>query len=298
MATSRQPRTPALADRPPTMRRGSSYRTQAIATKSGVYAILILLIIVTIFPLAWMLLTSVTPQDETFGSIIPSTLDGSAYQRAWTAMNFPQAFENTVVVTAMTVAIVVAVSTLTGYAFARLPFPGREIVFYIFLSAMMVPGAAILVPMFIFLKDINLVDTSPGLSFSYLGGALPFATFLMRAFFKTLPAELGDAGKMDGCSEFGVFRRVYLPLTGPGIATITIFQFMGTWNEFMFANTFLASPDSKTLQAALYQAVGQYSTDWPALTAGLTMATVPIVIVYLALQRQFISGLTAGALKG
>jgi ABC-type glycerol-3-phosphate transport system permease component len=298
MTTVRSSRTAAPAHRSPRERRGSYYRMSAITKKTGVYAILMLLVIVTIFPLAWMLLTSLTPQDETFGSIIPSTLDGSAYQRAWTAMNFPQAFKNTVEVTVMTVTIVVAVSTLTGYAFARLAFPGREIVFYLFLSAMMVPGAAILVPMFIFLKDINLVGTSTGLAVSYLGGALPFATFLMRAFFKTLPTELGDAGKMDGCSEFGVFSRVYLPLTGPGIATITIFQFMGTWNEFMFANTFLAAPDSKTLQAALYQAVGQYSTDWPALTAGLTMATVPIVIVYLALQRQFISGMTAGALKG
>ena len=288
----------APVDRPPTMRQGSYYRMQAIGKKTGVYAILILLVIVTIFPLVWMLLTSLTPLDETFGTLIPSKLVGSAYQRAWTAMNFPQALQNTAQVTAMTVVIVVAVSTLTGYTFARLPFPGREIVFYIFLAAMMIPGAAILVPMFIFLKDINLLNTLPGLSFSYLGGALPFATFLMRAFFKTLPAELGDAGKIDGCSEFSVFRRVYLPLTGPGIATITIFQFMGTWNEFMFANTFLESPNSKTLQAALYQAVGQYSTDWPALTAGLTMATVPIVIVYLALQRQFISGMTAGALKG
>lgn len=298
MATFRAHSTPALAERPPTMRRSSYYRMQALAKKIGVYGILILLVVVTIFPLLWMLLTSLTPTDETFGSIIPSRLDGSAYQRAWTAMNFLQAFQNTVVVTALTVAIVVAVSTLTGYAFARLSFPGREIVFYIFLAAMMIPGAAILVPMFIFLKNINLLDTTPGLAFSYLGGALPFATFLMRAFFKTLPAELGDAGKIDGCSEFSVFSRVYLPLAGPGVATITIFQFMGTWNEFMFANTFLESPNTKTLQAALYQAVGQYSTDWPALTAGLTMATVPIVIVYLVLQRQFISGLTAGALKG
>jgi ABC-type glycerol-3-phosphate transport system permease component len=120
----------------------------------------------------------------------------------------------------------------------------------------------------------------------------------MRAFFKTLPSELGDAGKIDGCSDFGVFRRVYLPLTSPGIATITIFQFVGTWNEFMFANTLIATPELKTLQPALFAAVGQYSTDWPALTAGLTMATVPIVIVYLALQRQFIRGMTAGALKG
>jgi ABC-type glycerol-3-phosphate transport system permease component len=276
----------------------AGYRTRARVKRIAVYAILLVLVVLTIFPLVWMILTSLTPSNEVFGSIVPSTLDVSAYGRTWTSMSFPQAFGNTVFVTVVTVVIVVVVSTMTGYAFARLTFPGREIIFYIFLAALMIPGAAILVPMFIFLKNIGLLDSLPGLSFSYLGGALPFATFLMRAFFKTLPAELGDAGRIDGCSEFAVFLRVYMPLTTPGIATITIFQAVGTWNEFMFANTFISTPGTKTLQAAIYQAVGQYSTDWPALTAGLTMATVPIVIVYLILQRQFISGLTAGALKG
>ena len=281
----------------PALRR-TAVRTQALATQIGAYAIVIVLAVLTIFPLVWMVLTSLTPQNQVFGALLPTTLDLSGYGRIWTAGSFPHAFANSVLVTAMTVVIIVGVATLTGYAFARLTFPAREWIFYVFLAAMMIPGQAILVPMFIFLKQIHLLDTLPGLSFSYLGGALPFATFLMRAFFKTLPSELGDAGKIDGCSDFGVFRRVYLPLTSPGIATITIFQFVGTWNEFMFANTLIATPELKTLQPALFAAVGQYSTDWPALTAGLTMATVPIVIVYLALQRQFIRGMTAGALKG
>ena len=281
----------------PAVRR-TAVRTQALATQIGAYAIVIVLAVLTIFPLVWMVLTSLTPQNQVFGALLPTTLDLSGYGRIWTAGSFPHAFANSVLVTAMTVVIIVGVATLTGYAFARLTFPAREWIFYVFLAAMMIPGQAILVPMFIFLKQIHLLDTLPGLSFSYLGGALPFATFLMRAFFKTLPSELGDAGKIDGCSDFGVFRRVYLPLTSPGIATITIFQFVGTWNEFMFANTLIATPELKTLQPALFAAVGQYSTDWPALTAGLTMATVPIVIVYLALQRQFIRGMTAGALKG
>jgi ABC-type glycerol-3-phosphate transport system permease component len=287
----------AGVQRPAAVRR-TAVRPQARARQIGVYALLIVLAVITIFPLLWMVLTSLTPQNEVFGAVLPTTIDPSGYGRIWTSGNLPRAFTNSVIVTGMTVVIVVGVATLTGYAFARLTFPARDWIFYVFLAAMMIPGQAILVPMFIFLKQIGLLDTLPGLSFSYLGGALPFATFLMRAFFKTLPTELGDAGKIDGCSDFGVFRRVYLPLTSPGIATITIFQFVGTWNEFLFSNTFIATPELKTLQPALYAAVGQYSTDWPALTAGLTLAVVPIVIVYLVLQRQFISGLTAGALKG
>jgi ABC-type glycerol-3-phosphate transport system permease component len=274
------------------------YRARKRVLHGAAYAVLILLAVIMVFPLAWMVLTSVTPADETFNTIVPSHFDASGYSRIWQGMNFPQAFTNSVIVTAMTVAIVVVVATLTGYAFARLDFPFREWIFYAFLACMMIPPAAILVPMFQFLKNINLLNTLPGLSFSYLGGSLPFATFLMRAFFKTLPNELGDAGKIDGCNEFDVFRRVYMPLTAPGIATITIFQFVGTWNEFMYANTLISSQELKPIQPSVFVAVGQYGTDWPALTAGLTMAIVPIVIVYLVLQRQFVRGLTAGALKG
>ncbi len=297
MASFPDPGVVAEAPRSTVVQRTAT-RSQVPVMQLGTYAILIVLALITILPLLWMVLTSIKPQNEVFGSLLPTTIDLSGYGRVWTAGNFPQAIMNSVIVTAMTVVIVVVVATLTGYAFARLRFPARDWIFYLFLAAMMIPGQAILVPMFIFLKQIGLLDTLPGLSFSYLGGALPFATFLMRAFFKTLPTELGEAGTIDGCSDFDVFRRIYLPLTTPGIATITIFQFVGTWNEFMFSNTLLSTPELKTLQPSLYAAVGQYGTDWPALTAGLTMAIVPIVVVYLVLQRQFVSGLTAGALKG
>jgi ABC-type glycerol-3-phosphate transport system permease component len=194
--------------------------------------------------------------------------------------------------------VVLITVTLAGYAFARLEFPAREPIFYVFLIALMIPGQALLIPMFVFLRDIDLLNSLPGLSFSFLGGAVPFSTFLMRAFFKSLPSELGDAGKIDGCTEFGVFRHIYLPLARPGVATILIFQFVGTWNEFLFSTTFISNPDLRTIQPALYQAVGRYSTDYTALSSGLVLALIPIITVYLLLQSQFIKGLTAGALRG
>lgn len=269
------------------------------AKRAATYAVLIVIALLQIFPLMWMVLTSLKERREVFGgSILPSTLEFGNYVRVWTALNAPRHFANTAFVTAMTVAIVVCVATLAGYAFARLEFPGRDLLFYIFLGSMMIPGQVILIPMFIFLKRLGMINTLHGLSFSYLGGALPFAIFLMRAFFKSLPRELADAGRIDGCSDFGLFGRIFLPLARPGIATITIFQFLGTWNEFMFATTFISTPKLKTIQSALYAAVGRYSTDWTALCAGLSMAVLPILIVYLLLQRQFIQGLTAGAIKG
>lgn len=277
----------------------SAHRLRRFAVRAGTYIVLVLLALLTVFPLLWMLSTSVKQPDDVFsGSLLPSTLNLSTYQQVWIEMDFLHHLLNSVFVTAMTVAIVVAASTLAGYAFARFQFPGRDVIFYIFLAALIIPGQVVLIPMFIFLKQIGLLNTLHGLSTSYLGGGLPFAIFLLRAFFKTLPGELGDAAKIDGCSDVGVFLRIYLPLARPGIATVTIFQCVGTWNEFLFATTFISSPDLKTLQSALYLVVGRYSTDWTLLCAALTMAIAPIVAIYLLLQRQFVKGLTAGAIKG
>ncbi|MCJ7695093.1 MAG: carbohydrate ABC transporter permease [Anaerolineaceae bacterium] len=262
------------------------------------YFVAISILVFTIFPIIWMAITSVQQRKEVFGTFLPKTLDFSNYPRVWRVMNFPQHFMNSVLVTGATVLIVVVVATLAGYAFARYKFRGRDVIFYIFLGSMMVPPQVILIPMFMFIVDINLINTLPGLIIAYLGRNIPFAMFLMRAFFKTLPSELADAARIDGCSEWQVFWKVYLPLARPGIATITIFQFMNTWNEFMLATTFITDPNKKTLQPSLATAVGQYSTDWTALSAGLLMAILPIVIVYISLQRQFIKGLTAGAIKG
>ena len=262
------------------------------------YVFLILLSAVMGFPLFWMIMTSVKKQREVFTSFLPREIDFSNFDRVWNAMNLPNHLGNSLYVTGLTVLIVVVTATLAGYAFARLEFPYRNLLFYAFISAMMIPGQAILIPMFRFLKDISLLNTRTGLALAMTGGAIAFGTFLMRAFFKSLPSELGDAGKIDGCTEWGVFRHIYLPLSRPGIATVVIFQFMGTWNEFMFSTTMVSTPTLKTIQPALYQVVGRYAIDYTALSAGLLLAIVPILIVFSLLQKQFIKGLTAGAFKG
>ena len=274
------------------------YRIIAFIRHFLTYAFLILLSIVMGFPLFWMIITSVKNQREVFNSFLPQQLDFSNYQRVWYAMNLPNHLGNSLYVSVVNVVIVVITATLAGYAFSRFQFPGREWIFYVFLAAMMIPGQAILIPMFQYLKSLGLLNTHIGLALSMTGGAISFGTFLMRAFFKSLPSELGDAGKIDGCTEWGVFQRIYMPLARPGIATVVIFQFMGVWNEFMFSTTFITTPTLKTIQPALYQVVGRYSVDYTALSSGLLLATAPIMIVFLLLQKQFIKGLTAGAFKG
>ena len=214
------------------------------------YLILLMLTLVLAFPLLWMALTSVKNQREVFSSFVPKSLELSNYQRVWVAMDLPRHFANSLYVTGLTVLIVIIVSALAGYAFARCEFRGREILFYVFIGAMMIPAQAILIPMFTFLKSIGLLNSLTGLSLSFLGGSVAFGIFLMRAFFRTLPSELGDAAKIDGCDELGVFRHIYLPLAQPGIATVAIFQFQGTWNEFMFSTTFISTPALKTMSNA------------------------------------------------
>lgn len=275
-----------------------TYRILQVIQKTLTYIFLIILSIVLGFPLFWMLLTSVKNRREVFNQFLPSQIDLSNFSRVWSEMDLPMHLGNSLFVTGLNVLIVVVTATLAGYAFARLTFNRRDTIFYAFIVAMMIPGQALLIPMFQYLKNLGLLNTHVGLSLSMTGGAIAFAIFLMRSFFKSLPGELGDAGKIDGCDEWGVFRHIYLPLARPGIATVIIFQFMGTWNEFMFSTTFLNTPNEKTIQPALYQVVGRYSIDYTALSAGLLMAILPILIVFLLLQKQFIKGLTAGAFKG
>ncbi|MFI6677045.1 carbohydrate ABC transporter permease [Kribbella sp. NPDC050470] len=250
------------------------------------------------FPFVWMLLTSLREQNTIFnGPFFPRSVTGEAYQEAWTSIEFPLHFWNSVWITSVTVVGVLVFATLSGYAFAKLDFPFRNTLFVLLLTTLMMPSTALIIPLYLELKSLGLLDTQTGLLVLYISGSAPFAMFLMRAFFQTLPDELIEAARVDGGSEFTIFRRVILPLTRPGIATVVIFQFLSTWNEFLIANTVLRNTDSLPLQPVLFTLMGQYSTNWPALTAGLTLSVVPVVIVYVRMQRQFVAGMMLGAVK-
>ena len=269
-----------------------------IFTRTLIYAVLLAIAIVEAFPLMWMIVTALKDSREVFNTVLPTEIKWQNFPRVWFAMNFPVHLGNSLYVTSLTVSLIVLLATPAAYAFARYRFPGREFVFYAFIGAMMIPPQAILIPMFQFLKSLHLLNSLTGLSLSFVGGGTAFAVFLMRTFFLSLPRELGDSARTDGCNDFQVFWHIYLPLARPGIATVVIIQSLHTWNEFMFSNTFIISPGRKTVQSAVFQAVGQYATDYTALCSGLIIALVPVITIYLVLQRQFISGLTAGALKG
>jgi ABC-type glycerol-3-phosphate transport system permease component len=293
---------PAAARVPATLRVRSRAQTRArrrhLTARASGYAVLVAIAAVAVVPFAWMLITSVRPSNTVFGSsLLPHHLTLDAYSRAWTQLDLLRHFLISVMITAITVAAVLILATLAGYSFAKLRFPGKQVIYLTLLSTLMLPATAIIVPLFLELRSLSLIDTPQGLILVYIGTALPLAMFLMRAFFETLPDELGDAARIDGAGEFVIFWRIMLPLAAPGVATLTIFQFMLTWNEFLFANTFMQTPRKMPLQPIVYSLIGQYSTDWPALGAALTISAVPIIAVYVRMQRQFVSGLTLGAVK-
>jgi ABC-type glycerol-3-phosphate transport system permease component len=251
-----------------------------------------------LFPFVWLVFTSLREKNTVFsGPFVPDALTGAAYPQAWTSIQFPLHFWNSLWITSVTVVGVLVFATLSGYAFAKLDFPLKNALYLLLLTTLMMPATALIIPLYLELKNLGLLNTQVGLLVLYVSGSAPFSMFLMRAFFQTLPDELVEAARVDGTSEFGIFFRVILPLARPGIATAVIFQFLQTWNEFLMANTVLQNTKLLPLQPVLFSLTGQYQTDWPTLTAGLTLSIIPVVVVYVRMQNQFVAGMTLGAVK-
>jgi len=284
------------ADRAPLI--GQRRRRPAPLARSFAAFILIAIAAFTVFPLIWLVLTSLRPQNTIFtGPIFPTHLTAAAYPKAWVSTGFAVHFVNSLWITTATVVGVVVFASLAGYAFAKLRFPFKNVLYVALLATLMMPATSLIIPLYLQLRSIGLLDSQLGLLILYISSSAPFSMFLMRAFFETLPDELVQAARVDGASEFQVFRRVVLPLARPGMATVIIFQFLQTWNEFLYANTVLQDTGKLPLQPVLFSLMGQYNTDWPTLTAGLTMSIAPVVLVYVWMQRQFVAGLTLGAVK-
>jgi ABC-type glycerol-3-phosphate transport system permease component len=266
--------------------------------KSIVTLILIPVCALSFFPFVWLILTSLRTQDSVLaGPFWPQSFSLVAYGEAWNSIGFALHFTNSLVITVATVIGVLIFSTISGYAFAILKFPFKNVIYLALLTTLFMPATALIIPLYLQLKNLGLLNSQAGLIVLYVSSSAPFAMFLMRAFFQTLPDDLVQAARIDGAGEFTIFWRIILPLARPGIATVVIFQFLSTWNEFLYANTVIQDTGKLPLQPVLFSLIGQYSTNWPDLTAGLTMSIVPVVIVYVFMQRQFVAGLTLGAVK-
>lgn len=265
------------------------------------YAVLTVVAVVCVFPLLWIVLTSLRTPDSAFGkSFIPTAAQWTlqAYSSAFSSAGMGRGLVNSLIVTACTIVGVLIVATLGGYGFACFNFRGRRPIYIAILSTLMVPGAVLIIPLFLEFKVFHLLDSLQGLTLVYIATSVPFAVVLMRGFFERVPENLADAARIDGASELAVFFRIMLPLVQPAVLTLAVFQFLSSWNEFLLAETFLRSPDLLTVQPRVYAIVGQYSTNWSLLCAAVVISVIPVVILYVVLQRRFVAGLTVGALRG
>ncbi|MGQ9554531.1 MAG: carbohydrate ABC transporter permease [Anaerolineae bacterium] len=276
------------------------HRARAQALELPLYAFLTVLALLGIIPIVWMFFSSLKSLSEFRLNqwLWPRTWQWVNYSRVWMGANFGLYFANSVIMTVSSVSAMIVVGSMAGYALARYQFPLRNGVLYYFISGQVVPAQVLLIPLFIMIRFLGLLNTRPGLILIYTAAAQPFVVFNMQAFFKGIPQELEEAARIDGASEFRIFWQIMLPLARGGVGTMAIFQSMWIWNEFLFALVFAGRSDLRTLPIGIFNVIGQYFTDYPVFFAGLMVATLPIVIVYILTVRYVIRGVGAGAVKG
>ncbi|MDQ2651725.1 MAG: carbohydrate ABC transporter permease [Chloroflexota bacterium] len=263
------------------------------------YVILIFFFFVFLMPFVWIWFSAFKTSREIaadpFGP--PSSLDPTNLVEAWTVGRFSQYILNSAIYSLAIVLGVVALSCLAGYALAQLPLPGRNGIFVLFLLGLMIPFQSVMIPLYYLLRDFSILETYWAFILPAIAIRLPFGIFLMRGFFRGLPGELADAGRTDGANEWQVFRNIMLPLSWPGMATLIVFQFMWTWNQFAMPLIFVQREELRPVSLGTMFFFGRFTADRGLIAAGVTIAMIPIVALYLVLQRRFIEGITAGALK-
>jgi len=252
-----------------------------------------------LYPMAMMGLSAFKSTREIFRNPfgLPEVWSLANFFRVWEQTNFSLYFRNSVVVTVGAVVLILVLGVMASYALARYKFRGNELLYLFFLSGLMLPLKLAVIPLFIQLKAMGLTNSHLGLIFIYAAEGLPSAVFILTGFLRTLPQDLENAARIDGASEPQILWSVMLPLIRPALVIVGIYNLVPVWNDFFFPLVFLQRESLKTLPLGLTVFMGQYSTDWAILYAGLTIAALPVIVLYVLLSRQFIAGLTAGAIK-
>ena len=292
---------PAVADQPPPEGRVEERRARSDRRRSPwwLYAVLTVGLVAMVAPFVWMVLSSVKPEAEIRQvppSWLPEDFTLENYQRLFTQLDFPTYFFNSVVVAVAVTLGNLAFCSMLGYALAKLEFPGKRLLFLVVMGTLMVPGVALFVPLFVLVNNLGMVNTFPGLILPFL--VAPFGVFLMRQFILGLPDELIAAARVDGAGELRIFFSVIMPLCGPALATLAILTFLGSWNNFLWPLVVAQTEDKYTLPVALaLYSVGQNSTQYGLLLAGAVVVVVPVLVVFLVLQRYFVQGIAMTGIK-
>ena len=270
------------------------------------HALLITVTAIAIYPVLWVISMSLTPQQGFSMSLLPipkdPTLDNFRHVVSTTTADgawlFGRQLFNSLVVALSTTLVGIFLACTAGYAFSRFRFPGRRAGLMLFLVSQMFPGTMMLIPLYVILDSMGLLNQILGLILVYSTTAIPFCVWMLKGYFDTIPASIEESAIIDGASPFTIFWRIILPLARPAIAVTALFSFMTAWNEFILAATFINKETALTLPVTLNNYVGEFSTQWGHFAAGAIIVSVPVMALFFTLQKHLVGGLTAGSVKG
>ncbi len=275
------------------------YRRSLVALL--IYCALVVAAMIALFPVFWMASSSLKPGTELFArdmTLLPIDWTLENYLNVWNNTSFPRYFWNSFVVAGLSTILSVIVSMYAAYALARIRFFGRNAFGMLMLVTQMFPHILLVLPLFLIIQRIGLLNTHAALILAYTAFSLPFTIWLLRGFFEAIPVELEEAAAIDGASQIKTFHRIILPLAGPGLAAVTMFGFIRGWNEFLFALVFLQTRTLFTLPLGLASFQEEFTTRWDLMMAGAGIITLPVLFLFLLMQRFIVQGLLGGAVKG
>lgn len=252
-------------------------------------------------PFIWIITTSIKPQDQIFTipiSYFPKQVTLQHYIHAWKTEPLIRWYTNTIIVSVSSTVLGMILATLAGYGFSRFRIKGRLPLLVIILLSQMFPQILIVIPYFVWMSRFNLVDSYLSLILAYLGSILPFSTWTLKGFFDTVPRELDQAAKIDGCGEIATFLRIILPLSLPGIGAATLFAFLTAWNNYLLTLILVTKSTMLTLNVGVTKFISDFGIQWGSLNAVVVLTALPIVLAFIFLERYMVAGLTSGAVKG
>lgn len=276
-------------------------QVKRLLTQMPAYIVLGAWALFTLFVIGWVIISSFKTNAEVFRDVfaLPKVWQFSNYANAWSQGNFALYFRNSVILTGISVIALLAISAPAAYILSRFDFIGRNLLTTTFIAGMGIPYSLVLIPLYVIMAQIKLINTLPGLILIYVSLSIPFTVYILTGFFVSLPKEMEEAAVIDGCNDYQVFYHVMLPLASPGLLTAGIFNAIGLWNEYQLVLVFMGKEEGRTLALGLYslQNAMQYTGDWVGLFAGVCIVMIPTIILYVVLAEKMIAGITMGALK-
>jgi multiple sugar transport system permease protein len=265
------------------------------------YAVLIVLAVLSIGPLLWMLLTSFKVEDDIITRTMvyfPTRFTLDNYVKLWNQSGYPVLVINSLITTSLTVLICLATGTIAAYAFSRFNFPGRTQLMLGYLVVRMFPAVLMIIPLFIVMRNIGLLDSSAGLAVAYTSFLLPLFVWMLKGFFDAAPKELESAARIDGSTRIGAMFRIVIPIARNGLVATCVFVAIAAWNEYLFALMLTTSTGSRTWPVGLQLMVGEFQLPWGMLAAGGVISIIPVIVLFALVQRVMVAGIAAGAVKG